>query len=398
MYNVERKENETENQYLWRLGEAKSIGLIDMTWDKIALLINKAFYTDELDFKTESVYRKSYAIAKKFKDTVFDMIDSNGADSDIDNKIRELQKERKKLSDARVDYNKLIRQEARKESYADMVKEIICKNVLPISLDVDRECSFRIGNNDLLVHLTDIHTGVEISSWCNEFNEDVLRNRIEYYIRKIIEIKEHHKSESCYIVIGEILSGIIHNNLRLQNNMNLMEQFKYISELISSMLFELSYEFRDIYVYTTPGNHSRISPKKEDGLDGENMDVLLPFYLKARMQNRKNIHICDNTVEPEIAMFSIRGVKVFAAHGHKDSPSNVVQNFTLMFGMRPDIVLLGHRHTNGLTTVQNTKVIESGSVSGADNYAVSIRKTTKSEQTISVVNQDGLVCLYDIQL
>lgn len=398
MYNVERKENETENQYLWRLGEAKSIGLIDMTWDKIALLINKAFYTDELDFKTESVYRKSYAIAKKFKDTVFDMIDSNGADSDIDNKIRELQKERKKLSDARVDYNKLIRQEARKESYADMVKEIICKNVVPVSLDVDRECSFRIGNNDLLVHLTDIHTGVEISSWCNEFNEDVLRNRIEYYTRKIIEIKEHHKSESCYIVIGEILSGIIHNNLRLQNNMDLMEQFKYVSELISSMLFELSYEFRDIYVYTTPGNHSRISPKKEDSLDGENMDVLLPFYLKARMQNRKNVHICDNTVEPEIAMFSIRGTKVFAAHGHKDSPLNVVQNFTLMFGMCPDIVLLGHRHTNGLTTVQNTKVIESGSVSGADNYAVSIRKTTKPEQTISVVNQDGLVCLYDIQL
>lgn len=229
MYDVELQQNETENQYLWRLGEAKSIGLIDMTWDKIALLINKAFYTDELDFKTESVYRKSYAIAKKFKDTVFDMVNSSGADSDIDNKIRELQKERKKLSDARVDYNKLIRQEARKESYADMVKEIICKNVLPISLDVDRECSFRIGNNDLLVHLTDIHTGVEISSWCNEFNEDVLRNRIEYYTRKIIEIKEHHKSESCYIVIGEILSGIIHNNLRLQNNMDLMEQFKYIS-------------------------------------------------------------------------------------------------------------------------------------------------------------------------
>ena len=97
-------------------------------------------------------------------------------------------------------------------------------------------------------------------------------------------------------------------------------------------------------------------------------------------------------------MFSIRGTKVFAAHGHKDSPSNVVQNFTLMFGIRPDIVLLGHRHTNGLTTVQNTKVIESGCVSGADNYAVSIRKTTKPEQTISVVNQDGLVCLYDIQL
>ena len=87
------------------------------------------------------------------------------------------------------------------------------------------------------------------------------------------------------------------------------------------------------------------------------MDTLLPFYLKARMQNIRNISICDNTVEPEIAMFNIRGNKVFAAHGHKDSPSNVVQNFTMLFGIKPNIVLLGHRHTNGLTTVHDARLV-----------------------------------------
>ena len=177
-----------------------------------------------------------------------------------------------------------------------------------------------------------------------------------------------------------------------------MEQFKYVSELISAMLTRLANHFNHIYVYTTPGNHSRISPKKEESLDGENMDTLLPFYLKARMQNVKNITICDNTIEPEIAMFNIRGNNVFAAHGHKDSPSNVVQNFTMMFNIKPDIVLLGHRHTNGLTTVYDTKVIESGCVSGSDNYATSIRKTNRPEQTVSVIGDGGLICLYDIQL
>ena len=315
--------------------------------------------------------------------------------SESDEIIR-LKKERQKLSDARVEYNRQIRQEARKESYSEMVKRIICENVEPIDLKVQYH-TFN-SNTDLLVHLTDLHTGIEINTWNNTFNQDILKERIEKFTSEILKIRDLHKSENCYLVIGEILSGIIHNNLRLQNNMDLMEQFKYVSELISAMLIRIANHFNHIYVYVTPGNHSRISPKKEDSLDGENMDVLLPFYLKAKLQNINNIDICENNIDLEIAMFNIRGNNVFASHGHKDNPTSVVQNFTMMFGIKPDIVLLGHRHLNGLTTVYNAKVIESGCCSGTDQYAMSIRKTNRPEQTVSVVGQDGFVCLYDIQL
>lgn len=317
-------------------------------------------------------------------------------DNSDNTELIKMRKEKIKLSDARVEYNRLIRQEARKESYADMVKRIICENVEPMNIPV--HYTLFNSSTDLLVHLTDIHTGIEIHNWKNDFDEDILKKRIEKFTSDILDIRGMHQSENCYLVIGEILSGIIHNNLRLQNNMDLMEQFKYVSELISAMISRMANHFNHIYVYTTPGNHSRISPKKEDALDGENMDILLPFYLKARIQNIKNITICDNTIEPEIAMFNIRGNNVFAAHGHKDSPSNVVQNFTMMFNIKPDIVLLGHRHTNGLTTVYDTKVIETGCCSGSDNYAVSIRKVNKPEQTVSVIGNNGLICLYDIQL
>lgn len=317
-------------------------------------------------------------------------------DSELDVKIQEMRREKIKLSDARVEYNRLIRQEARKESYADMVKRIICENVEPMNIPV--HYTLFNSSTDLLVHLTDIHTGIEIHNWKNDFDSDILKQRIEKFTSDILDIRGMHQSENCYLVVGEILSGIIHNNLRLQNNMDLMEQFKYVSELISAMLSRMANHFNHIYVYTTPGNHSRISPKKEDALDGENMDVLLPFYLKARMQNFENITICDNNIEPEIAMFNIRGNNIFAAHGHKDSSSNVVQNFTLMFGIKPQIVLLGHRHTNSMETVYDTKVIQSGCVSGSDNYATSIRKVNKPEQTVSVIGENGLICLYDIQL
>lgn len=367
--------------------------------------------TDEnLEWQDVADFRSEYIGNLEHRDTVrkgskllYEYIDAgwvnepNDSNIDVDNEeLIKMRKEKIKLSDARVEYNRLIRQEARKESYVDMVKRIICENVEPMNIPV--HYTLFNSSTDLLVHLTDIHTGIEIHNWKNDFNADILKQRIEKFTSDILDIRGQHDSENCYLVIGEILSGIIHNNLRLQNNMDLMEQFKYVSELISAMLSRIANHFNHIYVYTTPGNHSRISPKKEDALDGENMDVLLPFYLKARMQNIENITICDNIVEPEIAMFNIRGNNVFAAHGHKDSPSNVVQNFTMMFNIKPNIVLLGHRHTNGLTTVYDTKVIESGCVSGSDQFATSIRKVNKPEQTVSVIGNNGLICLYDIQL
>ena len=367
--------------------------------------------TDEnLEWQDVADFRSEYNGDLEHRDTVrkgskllYEYIDAGWVNEPVESEdnsdnteLIKMRKEKIKLSDARVEYNRLIRQEARKESYADMVKRIICENVEPINIPV--HYTLFNSSTDLLCHLTDVHCGIEIHNWKNDFDEDILKKRIEKFTSDILDIRGMHQSENCYLVIGEILSGIIHNNLRLQNNMDLMEQFKYVSELISAMLIRLANHFNHIYVYTTPGNHSRISPKKEEALDGENMDILLPFYLKARMQNVKNITICDNTIEPEIAMFNIRGNNVFAAHGHKDSPSNVVQNFTMMFNIKPDIVLLGHRHTNAMETVYDTKVIQSGCVSGSDAYAMSIRKTNKPEQTVSVIGDNGLICLYDIQL
>lgn len=374
--------------------DSKIDGENDYDWSELKDKYNVQCNPDTIRKSSSTIFggklRSEY---EKYKNESNNEVSSQ---DELDVKIQNMRKEKIKLSDARVEYNRLIRQEARKESYADMVKRIICENVEPINVPV--HYTLFNSSTDLLCHLTDVHCGIEIHNWKNDFDEDILKKRIEKFTSDILDIRGMHKSENCYLVIGEILSGIIHNNLRLQNNMDLMEQFKYVSELISAMLIRLANHFNHIYVYTTPGNHSRISPKKEEALDGENMDILLPFYLKARMQNVKNITICDNTIEPEIAMFNIRGNNVFAAHGHKDSPSNVVQNFTMMFGIKPDIVLLGHRHTNSMETVYDTKVIQSGCVSGSDNYATSIRKTNRPEQTVSVIGDGGLICLYDIQL
>ena len=386
-----RYEGESDEELIYRICSSKDqIG----SWQDVANILN-----DLLGFEyTESKYRKQFQAFQKM------LIANQAKFADSDSQLEELklerqllEKEKIKFRDERNEYNKLIRQEARKESYIDLVKRVMSEYA-PDSIGYERNVEIEDNGNDLIIHVTDVHTGVKIDNFFNKYNSNVLKYRFNRYLDKIFEIRERHKSQNAYVIIGEVISGLIHENLRCENNQNLIEQFMTISDYLTDFLSELAKEFNEVHIYVTPGNHSRISPKKEQNLKGENFDHLLIPLLSARLQNNKVIHFHENKIEESIAMFSVRDNIVMSSHGDKDSPANVVQKFSLLFKTIPDLVYLGHRHCNGLKTVYNTKIIESGCVSGADNYALDLRLCTSPEQTVSVVDKDGLVCLYDIQL
>lgn len=396
---LHRLENENEFQYTWRLGQAKDSGLLDMDWNSIADLINKEFRNDESEYRTEAAYRKSYQQAKKYYESgVFNNLSEDEYFKELQVQKQSLEKEKVKTRDERNELRRVIREEARKESYKEQIMRSISEyHCNPLSYDESKQFTGVLNtDNDLIISCTDIHAGIEIDNYFNKFNEDVLKDRFNQYLDKIFEVQIRHGSENAYVILSELVSGIIHNELRIENNQNLIEQFLSVSNYISQFLAELSYRFNTVNVYICPGNHSRISPKKEDSLKGENIDHLAIPFLEAKLQNFKNIVFNRNIIEESIAMFNVRNNVVMSSHGDKDAPSNVVQKFTLLFGVRPSLVYLGHRHTNGLTTIYNTKVIESGTLSGTDNYALDLRLHSKPSQTISVVTENGLDCLYDV--
>ena len=386
-----RYENESDEELIFRIcSEKEQIG----SWQDVANVINEITGYDY----GESAYRKKFqSFQKMLVANQSKFVDSDAQLEELKLERQLLEKEKVKFRDERNEYSKLIRQEARKESYIDLVKRVMSEYA-PDSIEYERNVEVEDNGNDMVIHVTDIHTGIKIDNFFNKYNSNVLKYRFNRYLDKIFEIRERHKSQNAYVIIGEVISGLIHENLRCENNQNLIEQFMTISDYLTDFLNELSKEFNEVHIYVTPGNHSRISPKKEQNLKGENFDHLLIPLLSARLQNNNVIHFHENKIEESIAMFNVRGKVVMSSHGDKDSPSNVVQKFSLLFKTIPDLVYLGHRHCNGLTTVYNTKIIESGCVSGADNYALDLRLCTSPEQTVSVVDKDGLVCLYDIQL
>lgn len=81
-FDLHKLQYENEEQYIWRLGQLKDSGDIDISWDKLANIINREFGYDDRPL-SEAAFRKPYQQAKRFYEAgVFDN-DSKKSETEI---------------------------------------------------------------------------------------------------------------------------------------------------------------------------------------------------------------------------------------------------------------------------------------------------------------------------
>lgn len=402
---LKRLDGETENQALWRIGKAKANGLLgDATWVEVAEFFNKEFREDETQYYDSSAYRKRY---KNFSDAYDELFSQENFSNDemmtIAEHKRELEKAKIKLRDERIDYQKSLREDARRESFIELVERAMAKSVEPFDYRPSR-LSYNPDSDDMVVCLSDLHAGIEVQNWWNTYDTTILRKRLHKYLDEILEIQSIHQCRVCHLVLGgDNISGLIHTNLRLQNNENVVEQLKIAVTYIGEFIDALQSHFEEIRVHSVSGNHSRISPSKDDNLKGEELDDMIPFCLSLQFAGNNKVQICEGyaeKIDSTISAFKTTGGKRFyVVHGDKDSPSTVVKNLTLMSGTKPDGIIMGHRHHNALDSEHNVKVIQCGCVVGTDDYCVDKRISGEPEQCVFITSEHRTVkCLYDIGL
>jgi len=51
---LHRLENEKEEEFIWRLGQAKDSGVLDMDWFEIADVINKEYRSEDSEYRSEA--------------------------------------------------------------------------------------------------------------------------------------------------------------------------------------------------------------------------------------------------------------------------------------------------------------------------------------------------------
>lgn len=401
MVDLHKQPDENEEQYIWRLGRAKDSGQLDMDWTGIAEIINKECREDIEDYRNESAYRKPYQQSKRFYEAgVFKDLTAEQYIKLMQEEKREVIKEKQKLRDERTDYQRSMREDARRESFVDNIERVFTNTIG--SLEFKDDQPIINSDEDMIICLSDLHAGIEVKNWWNTYDSEILKDRLNKYLLNIREIQNLHNCKECLLVLGgDALSGLIHPNLRLQNNEDVIQQLKLVIDYIGDFIKELQSYFQTIKVYGVAGNHSRISPSKEESLKGENLEEMLLYCLNLKFANNTGVKICEDLrIDNTIGCFRTRGGKLFyLVHGDKDSVSNVVQNLTLMTGVKPDGIIMGHRHHNAMETVHGVKIIQCGCVVGTDDYCVDKRITGKPEQVCIITdNKQAVKCFYDVEL
>lgn len=398
--NLERLKDENEERFLWRIGQAKDNGTLDLSWAEIADVINKEFREDISEYRCEAAYRKPYQQTKRFFEAgVFENFSTSDYITELQEQKQEIRKEKQKLSDERAALNNRLRQNARVEENLSYLEKLIKDSGKTTFPEFHNEVN--ISNNDLFIALSDFHLGADSDNYFGKYNSYIAAKRLNEYYNKIVDIQKTHNSENAYVcLLGDIINGEIRHTVQLQNRENLIEQIQRASELISAFVYNLSKSFKNVYVNSVAGNHSRTSMNKDEVLRNNRLDTLIPWYMKAKLSHINNIGFCENNIDPTISNWEIRGNKYLMVHGDYDSYSESgISRLVMMLGFKPTGIFYGHLHRCSYDDIANVKIIRSGSFCGAiDDYTVTKRFSGSPSQMVCVLNDNGVVACYPIEL
>lgn len=390
--------NETPEQFKIRT-YAYKLKHPEVTWQDVADIINSALNTSY----TESKYRKEYY--KSYKDIVdidysCETLDNcfcecsnqcSNLNYDLEDRLAKLRKERTILADIRRDANAQLRSFDRLEYIADIAKE--CAERIANNID-DYKLNpiVRIGKINPRVGtliLSDWHYGLEIDSYFNSYNPDTCKNRLKKVLERTIEVGLENDIEYLNVVnLGDLISGRIHSQLRIQSRIDAVQQTMEVAELLHGFILELRKYFKIEY-YDCLDNHSRIEPNKKESLQLESFTKFIHWHLYWLFKDVNDLNIHENMFGDDIVAFDIFGKTVVGVHGDKDNPSTIVKNMSSLLGRRPDMVLTAHRHHFSGDETTRCPVLCNPSLMGQDQYALDGRLDSYPAQLLVISTTDN---------
>lgn len=124
-------------------------------------------------------------------------------------------------------------------------------------------------------------------NWANGYNREIATQRLRIYFRNTIRLCRDYINGIeieglCFLMLGDMLSGIIHEELRETNEDTVMGGLLYWSKEIADGLALLLEYFPWIYVAAIVGNHGRLDRKPRMKLRVRDNFEWLMYHMIAR--------------------------------------------------------------------------------------------------------------------
>ena len=355
----------------------------------------------DMDCHPDSLRKGAYYV-KMYHDYLQDKSMENMSSDEVEKlneKIVELKKERVKSQDLNNMINKKIREQSRFEQMLDCARDVAntFEKDKPLLSNVP---VLRSGNKEAVLLLSDLHIGIVNDNYWNKYDVDIMKERMSYLKQRVIQIGlENNINRIRVVCIGDIISGLIHNTIRLENRLDICEQSVMAAEIIAELLHSFSTLFK-VDLYYGVGNHERISPNKSDSLDKESFGYMILEMIKWRCKDLKGLTIHENDIDDEIITFKVFNDKIVATHGHNFGNLNTyIPKITSMLGYVPDYVCVGHLHQPVEKAYGNTELIVNPSFSGVDTFAKNLGLVGKPMQKLMLFSEEyGKEATFNINL
>jgi hypothetical protein len=312
-------------------------------------------------------------------------------------------KEKRKLYDQRREYNKLLTSDARSEHLNDeliRVAENLNKEYPLVQLDEYMAVNTK---KEALLLLSDWHYGMVTNNIWNTYNTYICKLRVKKLVTKVIEYLELNKIDMLHIaLLGDAAHGGCHVSCRVKSEEDVCDQIMHVSEIMAEAINKLSAYVNHITVYSCYGNHLRTIQNKQDSIDSDNLEKLIPWWLRQRLKENSKIDIVESEYK-EFTRVDICGYHVCCVHGNLDNFRNLGSTvntiFSRKFGETIDYTISGDKHHLEEFEQFNIESILIRSLCGTDDYANEKRLYSKPGQTLMIFNlKDGREATYHIPL
>ena len=390
--NLKRREGESLFEWKLRLSLMKLNKETDLDWCELVELL-------EIDMSADHYRKLSYGY-KEYDDYIKSKTKEMIAQEEYEKllaKELEIKKEKVKLQDMRTLVNKQVRELSRKENLGEVLEKKLTELEMQPKIINDEYKNRVTSNRDMVCLISDIHYGIKTTNALSPYDSDICKLKMNYLIDKTIKFSLENDVDKLYVMIlGDEISGLIHNTTRLEQREDVISQVIEVSELLYESIVKLANNLPYVIVGLAQGNHSRVMADKKDSLERENFTRLIKEFLRLRLANISNVLLLENVFDEAIIELNIRGYNVIGLHGQNDSLNNL-DRLIEMFDKKIDYVCLGHYHQSKEFETNKTEIIVNGCFSG-DDYSKRLRLYNKPIQKLLLFDDTGKIATYNINL
>ena len=323
--------------------------------------------------------------------------------TDIDDKIRELQKERYKLQTEKLENNRWLRENARDELILEKILGAI-NDSIPLSIpDV-----LPVTHNDkeFILCFGDEHFGTEFeirglhNEILNAYSPEIFESRMWDLMNQVIEIIQKESITKLNVFsMGDFSDGILRVGQLIKLRYGVIEGSVKYAEFICNWLNKLS-QYVNIEYQMVAGNHTelRMLGQPKGTFKDDNTMLFVREAIKERLKNNPNFHM---TINPTGLIYStLLNYNILGIHGEVKNMESALKDFSTTYQTSIDILIGGHLHHDKTESVGvNKDTINVPSIIGIDDYSISLNKTSNAGATLFVLEEGkGKVQEYNIKL